>query len=122
LTIAENLGLILVNPNEYRTNSAIGSLFWQFFGDSMAYGNAFFKVEHKFKGEKRWMKELRAHDARRHGTMLGSIDLPLGVNALPSDAGFVLFLLYLSPQFDLKFVITVLLELCLYCMEFELFN
>uniref|UniRef100_A0A7C9EWP1 Peptidase A1 domain-containing protein n=1 Tax=Opuntia streptacantha TaxID=393608 RepID=A0A7C9EWP1_OPUST len=53
----------------------------------MAYGNAFFKVEHKFKGEKRWLKELRAHDARRHGTMLGSIDLPLGGNALPSDAG-----------------------------------
>uniref|UniRef100_A0A7C9EXZ4 Peptidase A1 domain-containing protein n=1 Tax=Opuntia streptacantha TaxID=393608 RepID=A0A7C9EXZ4_OPUST len=65
----------------------LGLCFWQFFGGAMAYGNAFFKVEHKFKGEKRWLKELRAHDARRHGTMLGSIDLPLGSNALPSDAG-----------------------------------
>lgn len=65
----------------------LGLCFWQFFGASMAYGNAFFKVEHKFKGQKRTLKELRAHDARRHGRMLGSIDLPLGGNALPSDAG-----------------------------------
>lgn len=65
----------------------LGLCFWQFFGASMAYGNVFFKVEHKFKGQKRTLKELRAHDARRHGRMLGSIDLPLGGNALPSDAG-----------------------------------
>ncbi|KAJ8421889.1 hypothetical protein Cgig2_009608 [Carnegiea gigantea] len=70
----------------------LGLCFWQFFGGSTAYGNAFFKVEHKFKGQKRTLKELRAHDARRHGRMLGSIDLPLGGNALPSDAGFDMYM------------------------------
>lgn len=65
----------------------LGLCLWLIFGVSMASGNAFFRVENKFKEGMRDLKELRAHDARRHGRMLGSIDLSLGGNALPSDAG-----------------------------------
>ncbi|XP_074321173.1 aspartic proteinase 36-like [Silene latifolia] len=56
---------------------------------SMVYGNALFKVEHKFKGERKTIKELRAHDQyrHRHGRFLATIDLPLGGNGQPSDAG-----------------------------------
>ncbi|XP_019104419.1 aspartic proteinase 36 isoform X2 [Beta vulgaris subsp. vulgaris] len=59
----------------------------QSFQLSMVSGNAFFKVEHKYKGTKRTLKELRAHDVRRHGRMLAAIDLPMGGNGKPSDAG-----------------------------------
>ncbi|XP_074310686.1 aspartic proteinase 36-like [Silene latifolia] len=54
---------------------------------SMVYGNAVFKVEHKFKGGRRTIKELRAHDQRRHGRFLATVDLPLGGNGQPSDTG-----------------------------------
>ncbi|KAK9692220.1 hypothetical protein RND81_09G249500 [Saponaria officinalis] len=54
---------------------------------SMVYGNAVFKVEHKYKGEERRLMELRAHDQRRHGRFLDAIDVPLGGNGQPSDAG-----------------------------------
>ncbi|KAK9673483.1 hypothetical protein RND81_12G170300 [Saponaria officinalis] len=54
---------------------------------SMVLGNAVFKVEHKFKGGRKTIRELRAHDQRRHGRFLATIDLPLGGNGQPSDAG-----------------------------------
>ncbi|XP_021734363.1 aspartic proteinase-like protein 2 [Chenopodium quinoa] len=60
---------------------------WQCNEILMVSGNAFFEVEHKFKGGNRTLKELRAHDVRRHGRMLDAVDLPLGGNGQPSDAG-----------------------------------
>uniref|UniRef100_A0A7C8ZFG4 Peptidase A1 domain-containing protein n=1 Tax=Opuntia streptacantha TaxID=393608 RepID=A0A7C8ZFG4_OPUST len=64
----------------------LGLCIWQNFVISMVSGNAHFRVEHKFRG-KRTLKELRDHDARRHGRMLGAVDVPLGGNWQPSDAG-----------------------------------
>ena len=54
------------------------------------WGNPVFRVEHKFKGKEVSLKDLRAHDTRRHGRLLSNIDLPLGGNGNPSDTGFVL--------------------------------
>ncbi|KAL9234866.1 hypothetical protein vseg_009684 [Gypsophila vaccaria] len=53
-------------------------------------GKAVFKVEHKMGGGKKTIRELRAHDERRHGhhgRFLATVDLPLGGNGQPSDAG-----------------------------------
>lgn len=71
----------------------------------MVSGNAFFKVEHKYKGTKRTLKELRAHDVRRHGRMLAAIDLPMGGNGKPSDAGFVSFFSLLFCCFNYPFFV-----------------
>ncbi|XP_074292358.1 aspartic proteinase 36-like [Silene latifolia] len=64
----------------------VGLCIWQ---ASMVYvyGNAIFEVESKFKGRKRTIMELRAHDLRRHGRLLATLDLPLGGNGQPSDTG-----------------------------------
>ncbi|KNA09451.1 hypothetical protein SOVF_153530 [Spinacia oleracea] len=60
---------------------------WQCLEVKMVSGNAVFKVEHKFKGRDRTLKELRAHDARRHGRMLDTVDFALGGSGVPTDAG-----------------------------------
>ncbi|XP_057539836.1 aspartic proteinase 36-like [Amaranthus tricolor] len=65
----------------------LGLCIWQSFHVSMGSGNAFFEVEHKYKGGKRTLKELKERDARRHGRMLGAVDIPLGGKGQPSDAG-----------------------------------
>uniref|UniRef100_A0A7N0U6Q9 Peptidase A1 domain-containing protein n=1 Tax=Kalanchoe fedtschenkoi TaxID=63787 RepID=A0A7N0U6Q9_KALFE len=49
--------------------------------------NMVLDVKHKFGGRSRGLGELRAHDARRHARLLSAIDLPLGGNGLPSEAG-----------------------------------
>ncbi|XP_021772321.1 aspartic proteinase-like protein 2 isoform X2 [Chenopodium quinoa] len=73
---------------DLRVLMALGVIcIWQCNEILMVSGNAFFKVEHKFKGGNRTLKELRAHDVRRHGRMLDAVDLPLGGNGQPSDAG-----------------------------------
>lgn len=52
-------------------------------------GNAVFRVQHKFKGREKSLEALRAHDTRRHGRLLSAVDLPLGGNGHPSEAGSV---------------------------------
>ena len=53
-------------------------------------GNAVFRVQHKFKGREKSLQALRAHDTHRHGRILSAVDLPLGGNGHPSEAGSVL--------------------------------
>ncbi|KAL5767230.1 hypothetical protein ACOSQ2_014013 [Xanthoceras sorbifolium] len=52
-------------------------------------GNLVFKVENKFRigGKERTLSALKAHDARRRGRILSSVDLPMGGNGLPSETG-----------------------------------
>ncbi|XP_073122600.1 aspartic proteinase 36-like isoform X2 [Henckelia pumila] len=51
-------------------------------------GNVVFEVHHKYggRGEKAALSNLRAHDSRRHGRMLGSIDFQLGGDGSPTSA------------------------------------
>ncbi|GMH13062.1 hypothetical protein Nepgr_014903 [Nepenthes gracilis] len=60
---------------------------WQFVLVFIVSGNAVFRVKHKFSASEMSLSALRAHDARRHGRMLSSIDMPLGGNGNPSDSG-----------------------------------
>ncbi|XP_065873635.1 aspartic proteinase 39-like [Euphorbia lathyris] len=55
----------------------------------LASGNFVFKVQHKFNGRERSLSALRAHDARRHSRILSTVDvdLPLGGNGHPAEAG-----------------------------------
>ncbi|XP_022743763.1 aspartic proteinase-like protein 2 [Durio zibethinus] len=48
-----------------------------------------FDVKHKFAGKGKNLSALRAHDIRRHGRLLSTvdIDLPLGGNGQPSETG-----------------------------------
>ncbi|XP_068657786.1 aspartic proteinase 36 [Aristolochia californica] len=46
-----------------------------------------FRVQRKFAGKGKSMTDLKSHDSRRHGRMLGAVDLPLGGIGLPSEAG-----------------------------------
>ncbi|KAJ9703299.1 hypothetical protein PVL29_004908 [Vitis rotundifolia] len=50
-------------------------------------GNAVFRVQHKFKGRGKSLDALRAHDTRRRGRILSAVDLSLGGNGHPSEAG-----------------------------------
>ncbi|KAK1570827.1 hypothetical protein Q3G72_007629 [Acer saccharum] len=52
-------------------------------------GNLVFKVENKFRigGKERTLSALKAHDDRRRGRILSSVDLPLGGNGQPSETG-----------------------------------
>ncbi|PHU07757.1 hypothetical protein BC332_24246 [Capsicum chinense] len=51
-------------------------------------GNVVFNVEHKFGGRGRAvLKELKAHDVRRHGRMLAPADFQLGGNGNPTGSG-----------------------------------
>lgn len=59
-------------------------------------GNLLFSVNHKFKGrdEQVSLSALKEHDARRHGRLLAAdaaVDLQLGGNGHPSEAGYVFF-------------------------------
>ncbi|XP_073298521.1 aspartic proteinase 39-like, partial [Primulina huaijiensis] len=51
-------------------------------------GNVVFEVHHKYGGrrEKAALSSLRAHDSRRHGRMLASIDFQLGGDGSPTNA------------------------------------
>ncbi|TXG48815.1 hypothetical protein EZV62_024690 [Acer yangbiense] len=53
------------------------------------FGNLVFKVENKFRigGKERTLSALKAHDDRRRGRILSSVDLPLGGNGQPSETG-----------------------------------
>lgn len=44
-------------------------------------------VRSKFAGHRSGIHRLRAHDDRRHGRMLGSVDLPLGGSSSATVAG-----------------------------------
>ncbi|XXG46891.1 hypothetical protein AAC387_Pa02g1619 [Persea americana] len=46
-----------------------------------------FRVHHKFAGKERSLSDFKAHDQRRHGRILGAVDIPLGGTGLPSEAG-----------------------------------
>jgi hypothetical protein len=62
-------------------------------------GNLVFPVHHKFKGRERSLTALKAHDVRRHRRILFDVDLELGGNGRPSDAGSVSCFLALSFAF-----------------------
>ncbi|XP_022745419.1 aspartic proteinase-like protein 2 isoform X2 [Durio zibethinus] len=54
------------------------------------FGNVVtFDVKHKFAGKGKNLSALRAHDIRRHGRLLSTVnvDLPLGGNGHPSETG-----------------------------------
>ncbi|XP_019160791.1 PREDICTED: aspartic proteinase-like protein 2 isoform X1 [Ipomoea nil] len=54
---------------------------------AVAEGNVVFKVKHKYGGRgSSVLTELKAHDSRRHGRMLASVDFHLGGNGQPTDA------------------------------------
>lgn len=54
--------------------------------------NVVFNVKHKYGGRGgSILKELRAHDSRRHGRMLAAVDFELGGNGQPTDAALVPF-------------------------------
>lgn len=55
----------------------------------VAHGNLSFQVHHKFGGRGKSLSELKAHDHKRHGRLLSVIDLNLGGNGLPTEAGYV---------------------------------
>ncbi|XXG78145.1 hypothetical protein AAC387_Pa08g2150 [Persea americana] len=57
------------------------------FSLSLASATGVFNVKHKFVGRGRSLSDFKAHDAHRHSRMLGSVDLPLGGTALPTEAG-----------------------------------
>lgn len=65
---------------------------------AVAEGNVVFKVKHKYGGRgSSLLPELKAHDSRRHGRMLASVDFHLGGNGQPTDAALVLYhFLYFS--------------------------
>ncbi|KAL6002857.1 hypothetical protein ACLOJK_023079 [Asimina triloba] len=54
---------------------------------SLVSASGVFKVQRKFSGRGHHLAELRAHDSRRHGRLLGAIDLDMGGIGLPSEAG-----------------------------------
>lgn len=63
--------------------------------------NVVFSVKHKYGGRGgSILKELKAHDSRRHGRMLAAVDFELGGNGQPTDAALVLFLLFLLVSTD----------------------
>ncbi|KAL8170828.1 hypothetical protein V2J09_022632 [Rumex salicifolius] len=67
--------------------AVIGLSVWQLLLVQTVSGNPVFRVDHKFNGKERSLSAFRAHDAIRHGRMLGNIDLPLGGNGNPSATG-----------------------------------
>ncbi|PPS01639.1 hypothetical protein GOBAR_AA19021 [Gossypium barbadense] len=55
-----------------------------------AYGNVVtFDVKHKFAGKRNHLRAMKAHDMRRHGRFLSTVDVdvPLGGDGHPSGAG-----------------------------------
>ncbi|XP_057515464.1 aspartic proteinase 36-like isoform X2 [Amaranthus tricolor] len=72
---------------DLRIFMVLGLCIWQSFYLLMVSGNVFFEVEHRYKGGKRTLKEIKERDVLRHGRMLGAVDLSLGGNGQPSDAG-----------------------------------
>lgn len=50
-------------------------------------GNLVLHVEHKFRGRHRTLKEMRAHDIRRHGRFLATVDMQLGGDGHPAGTG-----------------------------------
>uniref|UniRef100_A0A2P2KCC7 Aspartic proteinase Asp1 n=1 Tax=Rhizophora mucronata TaxID=61149 RepID=A0A2P2KCC7_RHIMU len=54
---------------------------------SLSFGNIVFDVRHKFAGRECSLSALKAHDALRHRRILSAVDLPLGGNGHPADAG-----------------------------------
>ncbi|TYI16635.1 hypothetical protein ES332_A08G268300v1 [Gossypium tomentosum] len=55
-----------------------------------AYGNVVtFDVKHKFAGKRNHLRAMKAHDMRRHGRFLSTVDfdMPLGGDGHPSGAG-----------------------------------
>ncbi|GLT75650.1 hypothetical protein SLA2020_473550 [Shorea laevis] len=46
-----------------------------------------FEVRHKFAGRDRNLSSMMAHDVRRRGRLLSAVDLEMGGNGNPSDAG-----------------------------------
>lgn len=59
---------------------------------SIVDGNLVMKVENKFKMISRERKvnltELKAHDDLRRGRFLSAVDIPMGGNGYPTDAGY----------------------------------
>lgn len=52
--------------------------------------NVVFNVEHKFGGRGGLgLKDLKAHDVRRHGRMLSATDFQLGGSGSPTGAALV---------------------------------
>ncbi|XP_052189398.1 aspartic proteinase 36-like [Diospyros lotus] len=52
---------------------------------NLGSANFVLNVKHKFKESERSLAAFKAHDARRHGRSLASVDLPLGGNGSPTD-------------------------------------
>ncbi|KAG9446441.1 hypothetical protein H6P81_012569 [Aristolochia fimbriata] len=63
------------------------SVYLLLLSDSSVSSTGLFRVQRKFAGNANSMTELKSHDSRRHGRMLGAVDLHLGGIGLPSEAG-----------------------------------
>ncbi|KAF7805272.1 Aspartic proteinase-like protein 2 [Senna tora] len=53
----------------------------------LASANFAFPVHHKFKGRHLSLSTMKAHDSQRHRRLLSAIDLNLGGNGAPAEAG-----------------------------------
>lgn len=71
------------------TRSPVSFLFFAFVSVSVVSATGVFKVHHKFAGREGSLSDFKAHDARRHGRILGVVDIPMGGIGLPSEAGCV---------------------------------
>lgn len=71
------------------TRSPLSFLFFAFVSVSVVSATGVFKVHHKCAGRERSLSDFKAHDARRHGRILGVVDIPMGGIGLPSEAGCV---------------------------------
>lgn len=61
--------------------------------------NLVFNVKHKYGGRNKGsiLNDLKAHDSRRHGRMLTSVEFKLGGNGSPTDAALVPLLCFFFP-------------------------
>ncbi|KAE9621983.1 putative aspartic peptidase A1 family [Lupinus albus] len=50
--------------------------------------NLVLPVQRKFKVSHKNLTEIKAHDTRRHGRFLSTVDIEIGGNGLPSKTGF----------------------------------
>ncbi|CAN0859564.1 Aspartic proteinase 36 [Linum grandiflorum] len=54
---------------------------------SFSSANLVFQVQHKYAGRERKLSAFKAHDVNRHRRFLSAVEIPLGGNGVPVDAG-----------------------------------
>lgn len=81
--------------------------------------NLVFNVKHKYGGRNKGsiLNDLKAHDSRRHGRMLTSVEFKLGGNGSPTDAALVPLLCFFF-FLNCFFLLAIFRVYCiLYCVH-----